>query len=357
MPLAWACCSFDRHALLGPPIAQQATCLHGPIFALRATYRRAENKDRPMRIAILDDYQSVALTLADWSPLQRRADVCVFSDHITNEAALAERLASFEILCVMRERTALRRSLIEKLPKLKLIASTGPINAAIDVEAATQHGIEVVHTGYSSTPTIEMTWALILASQRHLFQEVSSVRSGGWQRMVGGDLHGRTLGLLGLGNIGGSVARIGVAFGMQVIGWSQNLTTDKAEAVGAVAVSKEELLARADILSIHTLLSRRTRGLINADALAMMKSTAWLINTSRGAIVDQAAVLDALLQGRIAGFAVDVFEQEPLPPDHPFRGLDNVLATPHLGYVTTGLYRTFFGDTVRNIIDWLDRAG
>ena len=307
-----------------------------------------------MRIAILDDYQSAALTMADWSSLQNRADISVFSDHVSDEAVLAERLASFDILCVMRERTALRRSLIERLPNLKLIASTGQINAAIDVAAAEECGISVVYTGYTSSPTIEMTWALILASQRHLVQETCSVRSGGWQRTVGGDLRGRTLGLLGLGNIGGAVAQIGRAFGMAVIGWSQNLTAEKAAMVGAVAVTKEELFARADILSIHTLLSRRTRGVVDAGVVGLMKPTAWLINTSRGAIVHEPAVLDALRERRIAGLAVDVYDTEPLPADHPFRVMDNVLATPHLGYVTDGLYRTFYGDTVRNIAEWLD---
>jgi phosphoglycerate dehydrogenase-like enzyme len=309
-----------------------------------------------MRIAILDDYQSVALTMADWSPLKGRAKITVFTDHVADEEVLAKRLAPFDILCVMRERTPLRRPLIERLPKLKLIASTGLINAAIDVAAAEEHGVEVMHTGYSSTPTIEMTWALILGSQRRLVREVSSVRSGGWQQTVGGDLRGRTLGLLGLGNIGGAVARIGGAFGMRVIGWSQNLTPEKAEAVGAVAVSKEQLFSDADIVSIHMLLSRRTRGLIDAGAIALMKRKAWLINTSRSAIVDEPALLDALVGRRIAGLAVDVFGEEPLPADHPFRSLDNVLATPHLGYVTEDLYRTFYGDTVRNIVAWLDRG-
>jgi len=225
----------------------------------------------------------------------------------------------------------------------------------VDVAAAEEHGIEVVHTGYSSTPTIEMTWALILASQRHLPLEVSGVRSGRWQQTIGGDLHGRTLGLLGLGNIGGAVARIGVAFGMRVIGWSQNLTPAKAEAVGAVAVSKEQLFSESDIISIHLLLSRRTRGLIDSNAFAMMKPTAWLINTSRSAIVDEAPLLAALRLHRIAGLAVDVFDSEPLPESHPFRTLENVIATPHLGYVTESLYWTFYGDTVQNILDWLDR--
>ena len=308
-----------------------------------------------MRIAILDDYQSVALTMADWSPLQARAEISVFTDHVADQKVLATRLAPFDILCVMRERTPLRRNLIERLPKLKLIASTGPVNAAIDAAAAAEHGIEIVHTGYSSAPTIEMTWALILASQRHVVREVSSIQSGGWQGTVGGDLHGRTLGLLGLGKIGGAVARIGSAFGMRVIGWSQNLTPEKAGAVGALAVSKEQLFSDADIVSIHMLLSRRTRGLIDAGAIALMKRHAWLINTSRSAIVDEPALLDALGQRRIAGLAVDVFAEEPLPADHEFRTMDNVLATPHLGYVSERLYRTFYGDTVKNIVDWLGR--
>ena len=310
-----------------------------------------------MRVAVLDDYQAVALTAADWSPLRGRAEVSVFTDHLTEEATLAERLAPFEILCVMRERTPLRRSLLERLPKLRLIASTGPVNAAIDTAAAEERGVTVVHTGYSSVPTVEMTWALILASQRHLVREAASLRAGGWQQTVGGDLQGRTLGLLGLGRIGGAVARIGGAFGMEVIGWSQNLSPEKAAAVGAAAVSKEELFARADILSIHTVLSRRTRGLVDAGALALMKPTAWLVNTSRGAIVHEPALLDALHQKRIAGLAVDVYDVEPLPADHPFRALDNVLATPHLGYVTETMYRTFYGDAVRNIVAWLDRDG
>ena len=310
-----------------------------------------------MRIAILDDYQGAALVMADWSPLEGRADITVFTDHLADENALAERLAPFEVLCVMRERTAITRGLIERLPRLGFIASTGPINAAIDVKAAEEHGIEVAHTGYGSNPTIEMTWALILAAQRHLVEEARSVRSGGWQRSVGGDLNGRTLGLMGLGHIGSAVARIGVAFGMRVIAWSQNLTPEKAHAVGAEAVSKEALFAEADVLSLHTLLSRRTRGLVDARVIGLMKSTAWLVNTSRGAIVNEKAVLDALEGSRIAGYAVDVFDEEPLPPHHPFRKLENVLATPHLGYVSEGLYRTFYGDSVRNIAVWLDRVG
>ena len=307
-----------------------------------------------MRIAILDDYQSVALAMADWSGLQHHAGITVFTDHLADEDRLAERLLPFDVLCVMRERTPLRRALLERLPNLRLIASTGAANAAIDTEAAAERGIDVRHTGYASPATIEMTWALILASRRHLVEEAGSVRVGGWQRTVGGDLHGRTLGLLGLGRIGGAVARIGRAFGMDVIAWSQNLTPEKAEPFGAVAVSKRELFARADIVSIHLVLSRRTRGLVDAAAIGAMKPTAWLVNTSRGPLVDEAPLLDALRARRIAGLAVDVFDTEPLPPDHPFRTLPNVLATPHVGYVTESLYRTFYGDCVANITSWLD---
>lgn len=308
-----------------------------------------------MRIAILDDYQSVALSLADWSALP--AEVTVFTDHVADEDALAARLAPFAVLCVMRERTPLRRGLIERLPNLRLIASTGPVNAAIDGAAAAERGIAVMHTGYSSAPTVEMTWALILASQRHLVAEAGSVRAGGWQRGLGGDLEGRTLGLLGLGNIGGRVAQIGRGFGMTVIGWSQNLTPEKAAAVGAEAVDKAALFARSDIVSLHMVLSRRTRGLVDAAALGGMRPSAWLVNTSRGPVVDEGAVTAALMQGRIAGYAVDVFEEEPLPADHPFRTMPNVLATPHVGYVTEGLYRVFYQDSVRNIAAWLGRAG
>jgi phosphoglycerate dehydrogenase-like enzyme len=309
-----------------------------------------------MHIAILDDYQGVALSMADWAALQEQAEITVFTDHLTDEDALAERLAPFEVLCVMRERTALSRSLLLRLPNLRFIASTGPINAAIDVKVAEERGIEIAHTGYRSTPTIEMAWTLILASRRHLVEEVNAVRSGGWQHTLGLELGGRTLGLVGLGHIGGAVAKIGKAFGMRVIGWSQNLTPEKAQAVDAEAVSKEALFGEADVVSLHTLLSRRTRGLVDAKALGRMKPDAWLVNTSRGAIVDEAAVLDALRNKRIGGYAVDVFDEEPLPADHPFRSLPNVLATPHLGYVGDNLYRTFYGDSARNILDWLKRS-
>jgi phosphoglycerate dehydrogenase-like enzyme len=235
-----------------------------------------------------------------------------------------------------------------------LIASTGPGNASIDVAAAKERGVQVFRTGYWSTPTVELTWALILAAARHLVTETAALRSGGWQQTVGEDLNGRTLGLLGLGRVGSAVARIGKAFGMNLIAWTQNLTAERAAAAGAALVSKEELFRQADIVSIHLVLSRRTHGLVGATELALMKPTARLVNTSRGPIVVEAALVNALRKGEIAGAAIDVFDQEPLPPDHPFRQLPNVLATPHIGYVAQGLYQRFYQDTVQNIRKWLD---
>ncbi|HLZ67423.1 MAG TPA: D-2-hydroxyacid dehydrogenase family protein [Aliidongia sp.] len=307
-----------------------------------------------VNVAILDDYQNAALRMADWSPLAGRATITVFNDHLDDPDAVAARLAPFDVVCVMRERTPLTRGLLERLPRLKLIASTGFVNASIDLQAARERGIAVAHTGYESTPTIEMTWALILASARHIAAENASLRSGGWQRSIGSDLKGKTLGVLGLGNIGGEVARIGHAFGMRVIAWSENLTAEKAAAAGAEHVQKNELFRQSDVLTIHLILSRRTRKLVGAAELALMKSTAWLVNTSRGPIVDEGALISALQDHRIAGAAVDVFDVEPLSADHPYRSLDNMLATPHLGYVSQNLYRTFYGDTVKNIVAWLD---
>jgi phosphoglycerate dehydrogenase-like enzyme len=307
-----------------------------------------------VKVAILDDYQNVALQMADWSPLAGRATITVFNDHLDEPDALAARLAPFEVVCVMRERTPLTRGLLERLPRLKLIASTAFRNASIDLQAARERAIVVANTGYDSTPTIEMTWALILASARHVAAENASLRSGGWQRRIGNDLKGKTLGVLGLGNIGGEVARIGHAFGMRVIAWSENLTAEKATAAGAELVRKEELFRQSDVLTIHLVLGQRSRGLVGAAELALMKPRAWLVNTSRGPIVDDSALTTALREHRIAGAAVDVFDVEPLPADHPYRSLDNMLATPHIGYVSQNLYRAFYGDTVRNIVAWLD---
>jgi phosphoglycerate dehydrogenase-like enzyme len=307
-----------------------------------------------MKVAILDDYQNVALGLADWSVVADRAEITVFDDHLADPDALVARLLPFDVICVMRERTPLPRAVIERLPQLKLIASTGPRNASIDMRAAEERGIRVTGTGYRSTPTVEMTWALILASARHIVRETNSVRQGGWQISVGRELDGRVLGVLGLGNVGAQVARIGLAFGMKIIAWSQNLTPEIATAAGATMVTKEALFRQADVVSIHLVLSKRTRGLVGAAALALMKPDAWLINTSRGPIVNESALIQVLKSRAIAGAALDVYDLEPLPQDHPFRILENVLATPHIGYVGEDLYRTFYTDVAASIGEWLD---
>jgi phosphoglycerate dehydrogenase-like enzyme len=306
------------------------------------------------QIAVLDDYQNVAVESADWSVLRDRADISVFQDHLADPDDLVKRLQPFDVVSVMRERSPLPRNVIERLPNLKLIASTGSGNASIDVNAADDQGIAVVYTAYRSDPTIEFTWALILASARNIVTESNSLRSGGWQQKVGTDLRGKTLSVLGLGRIGSEVARIGSAFGMNVIAWSENMTPEAAKAAGAILVSKDQLFERADILTIHVVLSSRTQGLVGAAELQRMKPTARLINASRGPIVDEQALISALKTKQIAGAAIDVFDTEPLPPHHPFRSLDNVLATPHLGYVSHGLYKTFYEDTVSNIRKWLD---
>ena len=303
---------------------------------------------------MLDDYQNVALSIADWSALGTRATVTVFNDHLTDIDALVARLQPFDVVCIMRERTPMTRAVIERLPALRLIASTARQNASIDLAAAAERGIEVAHTGYSSTPTIELTWALILASARHLIAENASLREGGWQRHVGEDLSGRTLGVLGLGNVGGEVARIGRAFGMQVIAWSDHLTTERASEAGAVLVTKDELFRLADIVTVHLVLSRRTRGLVGKRELALMKPTALLVNTSRGPIVVEADLLDALESNTIAGAAIDVYDQEPLAADHPFRRLPKLLATPHIGFVSRDLYKRFYEGTIDNIVRWLE---
>lgn len=309
--------------------------------------------DRP-RVAILDDYQDAALRSADWRPLEGRADVTVFPDHIEDTDALAERLRPFQLVCAMRERTAFTRDLFERLPDLKLLVTTGMANAAIDLDAARACGVTVCGTGSGGSATPELTWALILAATRNLTAETASVAAGGWQVGVGGDLHGRTLGILGLGRIGGAVAKVALAFGMRVVAWSQNLTAEAAASHGVTRVGKDELFREADILTIHLKLSERTRGLVGAAELAVMKPGALLVNTSRGPIVDEAALLAALRDGRIAGAALDVFEPEPLPAAHPFRSMPNVLVTPHIGYVTRATYAVFFRETVEDIVAWLD---
>src|SRR3984957_3552638 len=321
-----------------------------------ASFRRNAMPSMPerFRIAVLDDYQDVALSLADWSVLDGRSTVTVFNDHLADPDAVVARLQPFDIVCVMRERTPMTRAIIERLPKLRMIASTGTRNSSIDRKAAEERGVQIVHTGYTSAPTIELTWALILGSARNLVAESTALRGGGWQQSVGDDLAGRTVGVLGLGNVGGAVARIGNAFDMKVIAWSQNLTTERAAEVGATLVSRDALFREADVVSIHLVLSGRTRGLVGAAELALMKPTARLGNTSRGPVVVEAALIAALKDKTIAGSAIDVFDQEPLPLGHPFRALPNLLATPHIGYVSRDLYARFYQDTVANICRWLD---
>jgi phosphoglycerate dehydrogenase-like enzyme len=305
-----------------------------------------------LKIAVLDDYQGVALSMADWTAVKEIGDVHVFRDHEADEDRLVERLLPFDVVCVMRERTPLTRSVVERLPRLRMVASTGPANRSIDRGVVEERGIAVLGTGYSSEPAIEMTWALILGSVRHVAADAASVRAGGWQSHLGGDLAGKTLGVVGLGNIGRKVAAIGLAFGMHVIAWSQNLTEQKAAESSVHYASKEELFRTADIVTIHLLLSSRTESLVGEQELSLMKRGARLVNTSRGPIVNESALITALRRGDLAGAALDVYDQEPLPADHPFRSLPNVLATPHVGYVTESLYRTFYEDTVRNVLSW-----
>ncbi|MGH3634769.1 D-2-hydroxyacid dehydrogenase family protein [Mycobacterium sp.] len=309
-----------------------------------------------MKVAILDDYQNVALSMADWSPVAARADITVFNDHLADHDAVAERLAPFDVVFVMRERTPLPRSIIERLPRLKMIASTGPFNAAIDVATAKERGIHVSTTGGYIESTVELTWALILAAARRIVDEAVSVRAGGWQTSVGRQLGGAVLGVLGLGRIGTRVARVGAAFGMDVIAWSTNLTPKAADQAGATYVSKDDLFGRADVLTVHLVLSERTRGLVGADELGLMKPTALLVNTSRGPIVDETALLDALRSHRLAAAGLDVFDTEPLPAGHPLRSLDAVVATPHIGYVADRVYRTFYGEAATKIACWLDEV-
>ncbi|MGW9478088.1 D-2-hydroxyacid dehydrogenase family protein [Saccharomonospora azurea] len=300
-----------------------------------------------MRIAILDDYQNVALTLADWDSLD--AEVRVFTEHIADQDELVRALAGFDVVVAMRERTPFPAALLSRLPDLRLLVTTGQRNASIDVEAARRQGIVVCGTGYLPHPTVELTWALILAAARHLPTEVQAMREGGWQTTLGTGLRGRTLGLLGLGRLGSQVARVGQAFGMRTIAWSQNLTADRAAEHDVTAVSKDELFASSDVLSVHLVLSKRTRGLVGAKELAAMKSTALLVNTSRAPIVDTDALLEALRQDTIGGAALDVYDVEPLPADHPLRSMPNVVLTPHIGFVTRDTYEVFYRDAVEDI--------
>jgi phosphoglycerate dehydrogenase-like enzyme len=308
-----------------------------------------------MQIAILDDYQNVALNMADWSTIQRSARVLVFNDHLSNEYALAERLAPFEVICIMRERTPLSRAVLSQLPHLKLVVSTGQRNASLDTKACGELGIEVAMTGYVESGAPELTWALLMALARKVVVENGNVCSGGWQTTVGVDLRGKTMGIIGLGRIGTQIAAYAKVFGMKVIAWSENLTEERAHRAGAELVSKERLFRAADFVSVHLVLSERSRGIVGQTELEMMKPSAFLVNTSRGPLIDEAALLTILKTRRIAGAALDVYDTEPLRPDHELRRLDNVLCTPHIGYVTEDTYRLFYGDTVKAIESWLEK--
>jgi len=306
-----------------------------------------------MRIALLDDYQSVALASADWGSLPG-CEVVAFADHVTDPDQLVLRLRDFDAICPMRERTIFTRAILERLPKLKLILATGGRNTAtVDLPAARALGITVCETSSYPPPTVELTWWLLLSLFRRGPQEHASVRHGAWQLGIGTSLWDKTLGIVGLGRIGSAVAGYGRAFGMKVIAWSPNLTAARAAEHEVTAVDKDTLFATADAITIHMPLSERSRGLIGAADLARMRPTAFLVNTSRAPIVDQAALIDTLRAGRIAGLGVDVFEVEPLPADHPFRHLPNVIATPHIGYVTRESYRVYLGDCVPDAHAWL----
>lgn len=308
------------------------------------------------RCAVLDDFQNVASACADWSTLSDRVEVVSFAEHFATEDELAAALADFDFVVTLRERVAFPESLLNRLPRLKLLIASGMRNSVIDYAAAKAGGVTVCGTQSSSTPPVELTWALLLGLARGIVQENNALRDGGpWQSTVGADLHSRTLGLLGLGKIGSRVAQVGLAFGMEVTAWSRHLTKERADEVGVeLASSKEELLASSDFISVHLALSDRTRGLLGAAELALLKPTAYLINTSRSAIVDQEALLAALHEGRIAGAGVDVFDVEPLPGNHPMRTAPRLLATPHLGYVSRTNYARYYGQALEDIQAYLD---
>ncbi|WP_171055056.1 D-2-hydroxyacid dehydrogenase family protein [Mycobacterium sp. DBP42] len=302
----------------------------------------------PLRIAVLDDYQGIAATV-DWSPIPRPVEIASLREHIAPGPALVETLAGHEVVVAMRERTPIDATLLSQLPALKLLVTTGPFNAAIDIAAAHRLGITVSGTGGAVTPTVEHTWALILGLQRHLVTEDQRIRNGQWQSTIGSDLHGATLGLVGVGRIGSRVAAIGKVFGMNVIAWSPNLTDERAGKAGVVRVERETLFADADVVSLHMVLADSTRGLIGAVELAAMKPSAILVNTSRGGLINEEALVDALRGKQIRGAALDVYQHEPLPPGHPLGTLPNTLLTPHLGYVTEGVMTIFYRDIVEDI--------
>jgi phosphoglycerate dehydrogenase-like enzyme len=305
------------------------------------------------QVAVLDDYQHVALQSADWSRLDGRAEVHVQHEHQANEADLVASLRDVDVLVAMRERTAFPRSVLDQLPQLRLLITTGPSNAAIDVEAAQANGVVVCGTGGAYPAPAELTWSLIHALTRNIVEEDRALRSGSWQTSLGTELSGRTLGIVGLGRLGQRVARVAHAFDMSVVAWSENLTGEAATEGGATLVGKDELFASSDIVSVHLQLSPRTTGLIGSRELGLMRPTAYLVNTARGPIVDESALVEALRSGSIAGAGLDVFDEEPLPADHPLLSVPHTVLTPHIGYVARDLYAIFYGDVVDDIDSWL----
>jgi len=308
------------------------------------------------QLAILDDYQNVARGLLTAEGMGDDVELRVFNDHLDDEKALVERLQACEMICLMRERTPFRRSLFKALPNLRLLVTSGMRNASVDLDAARERGVMVCGTPSVGAPTAELTWGLIIGLLRHIPEEDRATRAGGWQLSVGAALNGKTLGVVGLGKLGGRVARVGLAFDMEVIAWSQNLTRERCEAVGVSLVTKDELLTRSDVISIHLVLSDRTRRLFGAGELAMMKPTAVLVNTSRGPIVDESALVDVLQRQAIGGAGLDVFDQEPLPLGHPLLSCDNTVITPHLGYVEQDNYQVYFRGYVAAIRGYLAGA-
>ena len=303
-----------------------------------------------MNIAVLDDYQRVASGLADWGRLD--ADATFFADGVADRDALVDRLSGFEVIVAMRERTPFPAELLAALPDLRLLVTTGSRNSAIDLDAARDHGVTVCGTESLPWATPELTFAFIHMLQRQIWDEIRSVRDGGWQVGLGRDLHGSTLGIIGLGRLGSRVATIAQAYGMEVIAWSQNLTAERCAEVGVEHARKAELLARSDVVTIHLKLGERSIGIVGADDLAQMKSTAYLINTSRGPMVDTDALLEAVRNGTIAGAGIDVYDAEPLPADHPLRSEPRILTTPHIGYVTEQTYEVFYPQAVDAIEAW-----
>jgi phosphoglycerate dehydrogenase-like enzyme len=307
-----------------------------------------------LRCAIIDDYFNVALTLADWSKLGDRVDVTVFNQPFGSEQAAASALADFEIVCAMRERTPFPRALFEALPKLKLLITSGMRNASIDMEAAKSRNVVICGTQYGRDPTASLAMGLILELTRNIGRESARMHAGEpWQKHIGIEIEGKTLGVVGLGKLGAKVSGLAKAFGMNVIAWSPNLTPERCEALGVGYATREQLFSTADIISIHMVLSQRSRGLVGAADLSRMKPSAYLVNTSRGPIVDESALLEVLREKRIAGAAIDVFSVEPLPVDHPSRKLDNLVLTPHLGYVTEESFRAHYGQMLECIDAWL----